>query len=320
MPPSPTYPTTTWLVPAELGAQRSSAGDADTGTDDAVATDEAALEVGHVHRTAAAAVGSAGPPEQLGHECRRRDAHRQCVVMTAVRARGEVTGLQCRRDTDRDGLLPEREVDTAGDLAAQRERIAARLEFADKDHVAEPAQGFVGRDAVELHRAVLGGQSRRRPGRVADSVRACSGSTRTWAALTGRDAVGAAAFVGRTVAVAAEASGRRGSRRRSGSRPGRLRPRPPARPPPRRFRPRPASRMTVNATPTGTRSPGAKRCRPRMPSTGASSSAFVLSVSISATAFARGYDITGLLRPRDEQGLGHRKSDRRDGDVSHRSS
>jgi hypothetical protein len=302
--------------PAKLGAERRTAGDPDAGAHDAVATDEPALEVGHVHRTATTAVRATGSTEQLGHQGRGRDAHREGVVVTAVCARGQVTGPQRRGDTDGDRLLTEREVDAARDLAAQRERVAAGLEFTDQDHVAEPAQGFVGGDAVEVHRAGLAGERVCRPG-----LRGlCPGVfriDRALTALTRRDAVRAAALVGR-----ARGGGRRrfcrGRRRCRGCG--------------RRDRCRCDRRrrdVAVGLDLAGLQDDGQRhpdrdqiaRCE-TMPPEDAVDRSLELRVRLVGLDLgdrvARRHGITWLLRPCDEQRLRHRKSDRRDRDLSHR--
>ena len=137
---------------ADLGAEGRAHRQPDARPDDPIAADEAAPQVGDVHRPATTAVGPGGLAEQLGHQVGWRDAHGEGVVMAPMGARRVVAVAQRRRHADGDGLLAERRMDAPDDLAGQRQGLAAALEFADEEHAPQPVEGLRIRRVLECRR------------------------------------------------------------------------------------------------------------------------------------------------------------------------
>jgi hypothetical protein len=108
-------------VPGELGGECRARRGGDRAADDAEATNQPALDVGDVHRSATAAVGSSLAAEQLRHQRGRVDTECERGTVPPVRGGNRVTGLYGRADSDRNGLLSLAEVRRTLDLVGQEE-------------------------------------------------------------------------------------------------------------------------------------------------------------------------------------------------------
>ena len=103
---------------------------------DAVGAEDPELRVGDVHGAAAAAVGALVLAHQLGEHPGRVQALGQAVAVAAVGRGDDVGGPKRPARADGRRLLPDREVDEAGDLAVAVERGHPLLEAADQQHPA----------------------------------------------------------------------------------------------------------------------------------------------------------------------------------------
>ena len=102
--------------------------------DDAVGAEIAALDIGDVHRAAAAAAIAVFLAEELGEHQLRIGALGDAMAMAAM-GRGDVVGLAQRHGgADRARLLADRQMHRAVDQAAHIGFLGAFLEAADEIH------------------------------------------------------------------------------------------------------------------------------------------------------------------------------------------
>ena len=123
-------------VARALERQRGAGRRGDRAADDAVAADQAVLEVDHVHRAGAAAADAGGAPEQLVQQALRRGSDGERVAVAAVGARDAVVGGEHAADARRRRLLAVVEMRRAVHLALQEERVDRFLEAPDQAHPA----------------------------------------------------------------------------------------------------------------------------------------------------------------------------------------
>ena len=114
----------------EPGADR----ERDARPDDGVGTEHAARGIRDVHRSALPAAQARLLGEQLGHHAVDVSPLGEAVAVAAVRGRDVVAIRQRRAHANRHGLLAERGVDEARDLAVAVELGDPRLERADQRH------------------------------------------------------------------------------------------------------------------------------------------------------------------------------------------
>ena len=158
--PSPKNATRHAVVGSELGRGRGSHRDGKTGGNDPVRAEDPDVRVGDVHRAAATAVGALVLGHQLGEHAERVEALGQAVAVPAVRRRDDVVGTERPARADRGGLLPDREVHEAGDLAVAVEHRprAARTRGSAASGDASPGalrprtqEGTIGRESRRMY-------------------------------------------------------------------------------------------------------------------------------------------------------------------------
>ena len=143
-------------VGAELRRRRRPRRDRQAGGDDAVGAEDPELRVGDVHGAAAAAVRALVLAHQLGEHPGRVQALGQAVAVAAVGRGDDVRRAQGPARADGRRLLPDGEVDEAGDFAVAIERGHPLLEAADQQH---PALHLDEVDHREARRARRGRRS-----------------------------------------------------------------------------------------------------------------------------------------------------------------
>ncbi len=113
--------------------------------DDGVRAEVAAREVVEVHRAAVAVRAAFDLAVQLGHQRVRMRAARERVSVRAMRRGEDVALLHRFAHTDRDGLLADRDVQEAGEVAGAEPLLDPLLETADQQHAAQEfAQRLLG--------------------------------------------------------------------------------------------------------------------------------------------------------------------------------
>src|SRR6185437_15542683 len=105
--------------------------------DDGVGAVVAARDVVEVHGAAVAVRAAFDLAVQLGHHAPRLRAAREGVAVRTVRRREDVAVRHRLADTDRDGLLADRDVQEPGQLARTEALLHLLLEAADEQHLRE---------------------------------------------------------------------------------------------------------------------------------------------------------------------------------------
>ena len=95
------------------------------------------LDVVQVHRAPVPVRAALELPVQLRHHRVRMRAARERVPVSAMRRREDVAVLHRLADADRHRLLPDRDVEEAGQLAGAKPLLNLRLEPPDEEHLAE---------------------------------------------------------------------------------------------------------------------------------------------------------------------------------------
>ena len=121
-------------VPGELGGERRARRGGDRAADDAETTHQSALEVGHVHRSASAAVRPGLAAQERRHQRSGVDSERERGTVSAVRGGDGIAGLEGGADSDRDRLLPLTEVRRSLNLVGEEEAQNGILEEPDPQH------------------------------------------------------------------------------------------------------------------------------------------------------------------------------------------
>ena len=102
--------------------------------DDAIGAQHADREIGDVERAALALAGAAGAPEQLRQHGAGVGPFGDGVAVTAMGGRDQILAHEMNADAGGDGLLTDREVDRALDVALLMRALCRLLEGADPRH------------------------------------------------------------------------------------------------------------------------------------------------------------------------------------------
>ena len=124
------------LVP-QLEGERGADDPRQPAADHRVGAEVAALDVVEVHRAAVPVRAALELPVELGHHLVRRRALRERVGVRAVRRGDHVAVLERLADADRAGLLADRDVEEARELAGAETLLDHLLETTDQEHLAQ---------------------------------------------------------------------------------------------------------------------------------------------------------------------------------------
>ena len=127
---------------AVAGRQRGPGRDPEPAADDAVGTEHAQREVGHMHRASPAPARAPVPPEQLGHQRGGRHALGQRVPVPPVGGGDVVVLSEVGAYSGRDRLLAQVGVDEPRQLARLEQLLDAALEHPDQHHGPVQGQGL----------------------------------------------------------------------------------------------------------------------------------------------------------------------------------
>ena len=127
-------------IAVELCSERRADRKADAAADDTVRADDAAAEVGNVHRAAAAFADAVLAAEDLGDQELGIAALGEEVTVPAMRAGDPVAIGEMRADADGDRLLADIQVHRAGQLAGMGGGSEGLFHFADEEHLAGRAE------------------------------------------------------------------------------------------------------------------------------------------------------------------------------------
>ena len=122
---------------AQLERKRGAGDRRQPAADDGVRAEVPALDVVQVHRAAVAVRAALELAVELGHQLVRVRPLRERVAVRAVRRGDDVAVLERAADADGDGLLADRDVEEARQLAGAEALLDLLLEAADQEHLAE---------------------------------------------------------------------------------------------------------------------------------------------------------------------------------------
>ena len=149
--PSPKNATATRGSSRSLNARPAPDERREPAADDGVRAEVAALDVVEVHRAAVAVRAALHLPVELRHQRVRVRAARERVAVGAVRRAEDVAVLHRGADADLGGLLADRDVQEAGQLAGAEALLDLLLEPPDQQHLAqEVAELVLGKGALLL--------------------------------------------------------------------------------------------------------------------------------------------------------------------------
>jgi hypothetical protein len=149
---------------AKLEGERRADDGGQTAADDRVCAQVPTLDVVEVHRASVPVRTALELPVQLRHELVRVRSLREGMTVGPVRGGDHVSLLERAADTDSDGLLPDRDVEEAWQLAGPEALLDLLLEASNEQHLAEELPQKLGRDdPFSLH---LGHVRQSRLGRV----------------------------------------------------------------------------------------------------------------------------------------------------------
>ena len=120
---------------AQLEGERGPCDLRQAAADDGVCAEVAALDVVEVHRAAVAVRAAFLLAVQLGHHLVRVRALGERVAVRAMRRGDHVAVLERAADADGAGLLADRDVEEAGQVAGAEALLDLLLEAADEEHL-----------------------------------------------------------------------------------------------------------------------------------------------------------------------------------------
>ena len=120
---------------AHLEGKRRSDNRRQTSADDGVRAEIALLDVIEMHRATKAPAASLGLAVELRHERVGARPLGEGVPVCAMGRRDHVVRLQRFADADSDGLLPDRDVEKAGEVACAEALLDFLLESPDEQHL-----------------------------------------------------------------------------------------------------------------------------------------------------------------------------------------
>ena len=124
-----------WLA-AHVKGKRGAGDHRQAAADDRVRSEVAALDVVQVHRAPVPARHALYLPVELRHQRVGVGAARERVAMSPVRGREDVPLRHGARHADGDGLLPDGDMQEAGQLACAELLLDLLLEMPDQQHLA----------------------------------------------------------------------------------------------------------------------------------------------------------------------------------------
>ena len=132
------------LLVAHLKSERRAHDSRNSARDDRVRAEVAHFHVVEMHRAPVPVRAAFDLPVQLGHDSLDRRTLGDRVPVRAMGRGDDVLALERRAHACGDGLLPDRDVEEARQLARPKALLDLLLEASDEQHLAEePAQSFL---------------------------------------------------------------------------------------------------------------------------------------------------------------------------------